>query len=272
MPSVHEVLLATGFSEAEIAQMDQRATTAFSTILSNAEAERQQAQLERQSNVQFYEEKVMPGLLSFDQERQELEAAKTKAEREAQYLRAAAQAAGILPEEVTRDPNGRFVAGGGNTPGSPTFLDPNQVAARIGDVAGVLTDIQWKYQTLFGSPLPVNPSKLIQEADAVGQDPASYAARKFRFAEREQELAAKRQQEHDEAIKKAAAAERDRYWSERGGSNPDLRQAQTARMSEVRAAVKAGDVKDPLKMTDAERRAQSRKMIHKEIAEKAEAS
>jgi hypothetical protein len=123
MPTVTEILRQTGFSDDEIAMMDGRATAAFGNILNTAEAERQRAEAERAANVEFYETKVMPGLIGFDEERAQLEAARVRAEKEAAWLRGAAQSAGILPaEEPPRDGQGRFVAGApGSIPGSPAL-------------------------------------------------------------------------------------------------------------------------------------------------------
>lgn len=41
MPSVQEILRATGFSDEEIAKMDTRATSAFDRVLTEAQQERQ---------------------------------------------------------------------------------------------------------------------------------------------------------------------------------------------------------------------------------------
>ncbi len=268
MPTVAEVLLQSGFSQKEIDNLDQRATTAFSSILSSAEQERQRAELEKRANVEFYETKVMPGLLAFDDERLALEGRAVKAEREANYYRAAAQSAGILPgEEPPRDGQGRFVANvPGSTPGSPTFVEAD-FYKRLDSGIGGIADIQWKHQSLFNSPLPISPSELIRQADAAGLNPTEFAARKFKFSEREAEMSKKRQEEHDEQIRRAAVSENDRKWAEKMSSNPDLRQGMSARNAEIRKATRSGEYRDPLKMTDADRRAQTKKMIQKDLAE-----
>lgn len=268
MPTVVEVLRQSGFSEEEIQRLDQRATTAFSQVLTQAEQDRQRAEAERLANIDFYETKIMPGLLGDDEQRQQLEAARVRAEREAAFYRSAAIGAGIVPgEEPSRDGQGRFVANAGGTPGSPSFVDPSELVRRAGEGMGMLADVAWKYESLYGAKMPIAPTELIAEGDKLGLDPMSYAARKFNFAAKEQELAKRRAEEHDAAIRAEAASARDRYWAERSGSNGDIRPAVAARMTEVAKAVRAGQAPDPLKMTDAQRRVATRQQIHKELAE-----
>lgn len=267
MTTVADVLRQSGLSESEIARIDASAIAAFSNVLSTAEQAQRAAELAGRANTEFYETKIVPALTSWEAEQEQLEAERSRAVKEAAYFKAAAQAAGIIPGDENRDSSGRFVAGvPGSTPGSPTLLDPTQIAGRIGDVAGVISDIQWKYSTLFGKPLPVAPSELIKQADANGVDPATFAARKFNFSQREQELAKQAHQAEIDAATKMAVEANDRKWAERTGSNPDVRQAPGAsKYAEVQRAVRAGSMPDPLKLTDQQRRNVTRQAIHKEI-------
>lgn len=269
--TVQEVLKSSGFSDSQIAQLDARAMNAFGNVLSQAEQERAQTALERKSLNDFYENSVVAGLTQWESDRDVLEAAKTKAEREAAYFRAAAREAGILPgEDASRDRQGRFVAGSpGATPGSPTFSSPSDAMATAARGLAQLADVDWRHRNLYGSPLPISPSELVSQADAVGVDPATFAARKFKFAEREQELERKRQQEHDEKIRRDALAENDRKWAEKMGSNPDSRQSLgTSKFGEIRRGMAEGKVVDPTKLSDAARRQVTRQAIHREISER----
>ncbi len=336
MPTVKEILRASGLSESQIDALDAKAMSGFTGILDTAEkskleaqtaaqkaeqdrqaaaAAQAQAEKDRQAakaaqekaefdvraNREFYENEVVPGLTGWEAEKKALE---TKAANEAAlaaFYKAqndGARGAGFIPTDAPvftppaatppRVGNGQYVANApGSTPGSPTFMDPNQIAGKIGDVAGAITDIQWKYQALHGKPLPIAPSELIRQADALKLSPMDYASRTFNFVAREQELAEKAKQEHDAAVGAAAVAAKEVEWKEREakliadhaakerlraeqiGSNPDVRQAPgSSRFAEVARAVKEGTLPDPLKMTDAQRRAATRTQIHQEIAER----
>lgn len=337
MPTLAEILQQTGFTKEQIEALDPKLSTALTGYMSSAEQKEKEAvaaaakaeadrkaaeesarqaealkaaakaaqdaaELEKRSNVEFYETKVMPGLLGFEEEKKQIELARINAASEATFYKNQVEElkkAGLLPSSSpnfvmptntpgndnnnqNRDGQGRFVAGNS---GSPTFVNPAEIAGKIGDVAGTITDIQWKYSTLFGKPLPIAPSQLIAQADAQKLSPMDYAARTFGFAQKEQEMAQAAAAAHDEQVKAAAIAARDaehkaeiekmraeaeaerKKLAERMmGNNPDVKVATTAKIAEVARAVKAGERKDPLKMTDAERRAATRNAIHQEIA------
>jgi hypothetical protein len=195
-----------------------------------------------------------------------------------------ARASGFIPSDApgynqSRDQGGRYVANApGGTPGSPQFFDVNKVYEKAGDAVGVIADIDWRHRQLFdGKPLPVSPTELIRQADARHLDPKVYADQAFGFTQREQELAAQRQKAHDDQIKRDAVIERDRYWSERTGSNPDVRRPmENARMTEIAKATRSGaslpdapggKLSDPLLLNEVERRAQTRAGIRAELVE-----
>lgn len=323
--TVQEILKQTGFTDEQIAALDARAITAFTGVMTTAELAQQaavqaaakaeadrvaaqaaldNAELVKRSNTEFYETKVIPGLTGWEAEQTRLLTEKANADALAAFYKAqndSARTAGFVPADAPaftpaagaqppRNPAGQYVAGGNQgTPGSPSFqLDPNQIAGRIGDVAGSISDLQWKYQQLYGQPLPIAPSQLIAEADQQKLSPTDYAARKFNFAARETELAAQRKAADDDKLRKEEAARvtaefeakiktmqdeqtaKDRARAEQVGNNPDVRQAPGAsKFAEITRAVKAGERPDPLSMTDAQRRAATRQQIHAEISENA---
>ncbi len=321
MPTVAEILEQTGFTKEQIAALDPKLVTTFSGIMTDAEqkqaaavtaaakaaADAQSAsetlaktELERRSLNEFYETKVVTGLTGWEEEQKKLRTeaansaalaafyeAQNKAARDAGFI--AAEAPKFTPAAVdpnaARDGQGRFVANApGGTPGSPSFIDANQIAGKIGDVAGLISDIQWKHQTLYGKPLPMAPSELIRQADAQKLSPMDFAARQFGFAAREAELSQQERKAHDDAIATAAVAaaetahkaeiekmrkdqaDKDRARAEGGGNNPEVRAAPgSSKFTEVRKAVQEGTRPDPLKMTDAQRRQATRQSIHAEI-------
>lgn len=270
MATVREILLQTGFSPSQIAQIDTRAISAFDTVLTQAEAEREQAELSRRANTEFYETKIIPALTSWEAEQQQLEAAKASAERERNYYRAAAVAAGIVPgEEPNRDASGRYVASApGSTPGSPTFTI-DEVKKGLGQELGTITDVNWRHMQLYGKPMPLAPTEFLRQAEQAGVDPASFADRKFKFSEREAEIAKQARQAEIDAATKAAVEENNRKWAERASGHPDLgRPSGTSAYAPIRKGIAEGQRPDPLRLSDQQRRQATRQQIHKEIEER----
>jgi hypothetical protein len=315
MATVEEVLRQSGFTDEQIAQMDQRAVTAFTGVLSEADRQRQEAkaaqdaaELAQRSNVDFYENKIAPSLANWEEEKQRLENEKARTAAEAAFYRTQAEEAkksGFIAADApgfdasrftppnpnpnqSRDGQGRYVANApGGTPGSPQFFDVSKVYEKAGDAVGVITDISWQYQTLFGKPLPISPTELIKQADAVKLDPMTYASRTYGFDARRQEIQKQEQEARDQKIReeavkpyeqkvkeaeeagKKAVAENDRKWAERRGSNPDVFQpSENAKMTEIAKAAKTDPTNfDPLSMNEQQRRAHTAQMIRKDITE-----
>jgi len=309
--TVEEVLRESGFTNEQIAGMDSRAITAFTGVLSQADKERMEAkaaqdaaELAQRSNVEFYDNRIAPSLLAWEEEKQRIENEKARVIAEAAFYKAqaeAAKASGFIatdapgfdaarftppnPSIPPRDVGGRYVAGApGGTPGSPQFFDVNKVYERAGDAVGIIADIQWEHQRLYNKPLPISPTELIRQADAVKLDPKIYAARTFNFDTRREEMRREEEKARDaklvadavapyelkikeaEEHEKKAVADTDRKWAESVGSNPDLRRPQaTPQMTEVARAAKNDPNLDPLNMTEHQRRAQTAKMIRSDI-------
>jgi len=284
MATVAQILKDSGFTDEQIAGMEPKAITAFTSVLTEADKQRAEAkaardaaELAKRSNIDFYDTQIAPSLVAWEEEKQRIENERATAAAQAAFYRTQneqARASGFIPADApgyqqSRDNQGRYVSGApGSTPGSPTF-NVNEFAAKAGAGLAQISDIDWKYRSLFdGKPMPVSPSELIRQADARRLDPMTYANQAFGFDKREQELAQQRQEAHDSAIAAKAVAENDRKWAERVGSNPDLRRPQeNVKMSEVQRGVKAGNIPDPLMLNDQQRRAQTAQMIRKELAE-----
>lgn len=328
MPTIQEALKQSGFSEDAIAALDAKALAAFGGILTTAEQKeivakeaatkaeqdrqvaeqsriaaqkaKEDMELQGRSNVEFYETKVVPGLMGYEDEKKALETARINAESAVSFYKTqieGAKAAGFIPTDApaftspstpqpVRDGSGRFVANApGATPGSPTFT-MDQVDQRLG--TGI-SNIGWaiqEYQRLTGQFLPDSFDKLTEEASQNKLPFRDYVSRKYDFSGKQQAISQRLAQEHDDKIRTeiAAAKEKEsedkiavlraehqaelRKRAELASSNPDLRPAGPAKIADVRAAVKNGEFKDPLKMTDSERRNVTRQMIHKDIDER----
>lgn len=326
MPTVAEILKSTGFTDEQISALDARAVTAFTNVLTTAETAQQtaaaaatkaeadrvamekaksEAESTQRGNVKFYEETIVPGLTDGDALQKKLQTEKANAEAMALFYKTqidGAKAAGYLAADApafalpvdnpanpgVRDASGRFVAGTpGGTPGSPTFT-MDDVRNGLGATMGTLSDIQWKYQQLYGRPMPISPTELVRQSEANKfKDPATYASQIFKFSEKEEEIRLATAKKHDEDIAASTAAAKDAEWkvvlekeraenaakerarAEQGGNNPDVRTPPgSSKFAEVKRAVQEGTMPDPLKMTDAQRRVATRQQIHKDIEER----
>jgi len=272
MPTVAEILKQTGLSDEQIAALDPKATEAFTKVLSDATSTLEQAELAKRAVSQKWDTEISPALDAWANEKAQLTA------RESYYkaLAEKAKEGGFLPGDAPfqppaapapRDANGKFVAGANEVPGSPGLVENFRKEA--GAAIGSMLDLTWKYQTLYGRPMPDSPTALISEANAQRMDPISYAAKKYNFAGKEAEMKAQEQKEREEAIRKEEREAVQKEFTERYGNNPMLRQAETSKFSSLDKAVKSGERPDPLKMTREERHASTRNLINKEIASNA---
>jgi len=267
MPTVNDILRESGFTDDQIKSLDAKAITAFSGVLTTAQQEREQAELERRSNADFYENKIVPSLTGWDEEKQRIESDRSQLAAKLAYYEKLVP--GDAPPFVA-PPQGGYRAGApGGTPGSPTFFDVNKIYERAGDAVKTITDIEWEHRRLTGQSLPISPSELIQQADAQRLDPRSYASKRFDWDAKRQEQERKAQEEHDRQVAAAAVSENDRKWAERVGSNPDVRIPQASRYTDIARAVKAGTRPDPLMMNDSERKKATSAMIRSDLQESA---
>lgn len=268
MPSVAEVLKATGFTDEQIAALDPKLTSAFSIVLSEAATDRERAEVERRSNLRFYDESISPALTNWASE-------KAQKDAEVAYFKTqleSARASGFLPADLPeqpRDASGRYLPNQpGGTPGSPTFT-MDQIDARLGSgIANVGWAMQEYARHYNGQVLPDSFEVLAQEADRLRLPFRDHVARKYDFETRRRETQERQQREHDDRIRRETEDAVNRKWSEKIGSNPDVRIQQASQYSEVSRAVKAGQRQDPLSMNDSQRRAATSQAIRQEIAER----
>jgi hypothetical protein len=324
-----EVLKKSGWSDEQIAALDAKAMSGLTEYVSTvektateketaakaaadkAEADRKTAEaslaaakaaqdaaeLQKRSVDEFWKDTYAPGIKSWEEERAKLAKAASDAAAEAAYYKTQrenylknlnidpASAPVFTPSAVVPpavDPN--------KTPGTPTFVDPNEVYKRVDKGVYTIQDIGWKYQQLYGTPIPVSPSELIAQADAIKLSPMEYAARTFKFAEKEQAAREAAAKAHDDQIAAAAVATKEeahkaelkrlqdefntkeKLRAEQGGNNPFVKTPPgSAKFSDLQRAVKAGERPDPTRMTPQERRAATLNAIHKNIEEREQA-
>lgn len=322
--TLKEVLLQSGLTEEQIAAIDAQALakgdTYYATVEKGAEekerlateaavkaeadrkaaeakeiaakAAQEAAELAQRSTDDFWKQTYNPGVAAWEAERTKLAKAAADAAAEAAFYKTQRttylDTLGIKPEDAPAfTPPAPVAVVPPVTPGTPTFTI-NDAKNEIGTALGTVANIQWEYQTLYGSPMPISPTALLAQAEANKfKDPATYANQIWKFSEKRAELAkAKYQAELDAAAKVASdakeaewktkmetreaeiAAERKKI-AEGQGNNPDVKLPPgSAKFSELRRAQEAGQRKDPTRMTQAERRQVTSDNIHKAIEER----
>jgi len=261
-----------------------------------AKAAQDAAELSKRSVDEFWQNTYNPGIASWEKERAALakaasdaaaEAAFYKTQRES-YLKTlnidpATAPVFTAPAPPTPPPE--------KTPGTPTFVDPNVVVSRVGDGMYSIMNIMHEYSTLYnGQQLPISPSELIKQADAQKLSPMDYAARTFKFAEKKEEIRQAAAKAHDAEIAAKAVAANDeahkaevkriqdefnakeKLRAEQGGNNPDVKLPPgSSKFADLQRATKAGERKDPTRMSPQERRQITLDNIHKDIEERQQA-
>lgn len=271
--TVQEVLRESGLTDEQIQALDQKAISGFSTVLTTATKAEEDAAEKLRLQQKLYEDEIVPALNGWGNEK-----ATITAERDFYKTQAeGAKSAGFIPKDAPgykppegggdagRDGNGRFVANGNVVPGSPAYMTLDQGITALSNAQWAMTE----HLRLFGSPMPDDFEVVLKEATANRMSFRDYASRKYKFDDKKTEIAAKKQKDHDDAIRKETRSAVEKEFSERNGNNPNLRPAAASQFASVRKAVDAGQVKDPLKMTQDERRLQTRQMIHTEMSDQA---
>lgn len=272
MPTVQEVLKQSGFTDEQIAAFDERAVGAFTTILSTAEqsesqarAAQEKAELADRATRQMLDTQINPALDGWANEKASLEARAAYFEK----LANGAKAGGFLPAdtpftppaEPARAPNGQYVPGQN---GSPQF----QQAEFLNGLFNV-ADMQNEYFRLYGQPLPDSIRTLTQEASAQRMDLLTFAAKKYNFDGKRQEQAAAKSKADRDAIVKETREATLREVAEKQGSNPNTRVGGSSQYSQVQKAVQAGQRRDPLSLSQTDRRAATKQAIQSEIVDNA---
>ncbi len=253
------------------------------------------AELSKRSVDEFWANTYNPGVAAWEKERNELASRASNAEAKAAYYEKQREGylgtLGIKPEDApVFTPPATPAPDQNKTPGTPTFVDPNVVVSRVGDGMYGVMNIMHKYATLYnGQPLPISPSELIKNADALKLSPMEYAARTFKFAEKEQEQRIAAAKAHDDEVAATTKAANDAEWKAKmdareaefaaterkraeqaiTSSNPDMKLPPgSAKFTDLKRAVAAGERPDPTKMTQQERRKLTSDNIHKAIEDR----
>jgi hypothetical protein len=204
-------------------------------------------------------------------------------EAQAAYYRTqneSARSAGFIPKDApgytpnsnpgatvpNQDPaSGRFVPGANPVPGSPAYMTADKVYAAV-------TNASWlanQHMRLYGTPMPDEIDVILREAAEKRLDLRTYADQKYKFTERSNQIAAEKQQQIIDAKVKEGMAAKEKELAERFGNNPNMRQPVTSNYADVARAQAAGERKDPLMLTEQQRREQTRQYITNGIAQQA---
>jgi hypothetical protein len=267
--TVEEVLRETGMTDEQIKALDPKMMTGLTTFVSSGTQALEAAELAKRAQSEQYENEIAPALDKWANDKAGYDAKMAAYEA---ALKSAKEGGFQIPEilvppanPAARAADGKFVAGQNPVPGSPEFV--SNLRKEAGQAIGSMLDLTWKYQTLYGKPMPDSPTVLIAEAQAQRLDPITYAAKKYDFAGKESAIKADEQKKHDDAIRAEAKAEADKVWAEKVGNNPMIRQAEVSKFATLEKAVKANERPDPLTMTREQRHVATRNSIQKELRE-----
>jgi hypothetical protein len=277
MKTVEEILRESGLTDEQIKALDAKVVAGVTTVLSTASQTLDAAELAKRAQQEQYDKEIAPALDKWANDQTNLAAErdywKTMAEKakEGGFIPAATPFTPPTTATTTttttaggRDTSGRFVAGANPVPGSPQYMTRE-------DGFQAITAAQWtisEYMRLHnGAPPPDEMATLANEAAQAHMPYRQYVEKKYGFQEKRDKIKADAQKQHDDAIRKEVAEQKDKEWAEKVGSNPMTRMAETSRFTEVRAAIKEGTRPDPLKTNREQRRIATRNAIQKEIAE-----
>jgi membrane-associated HD superfamily phosphohydrolase len=270
MPTVQEILKDSGLTDEQITALDAKVTGAFTQVLSSASQTLEQAELAKRAQAQQYDESIAPALDAWANE-------KTQKDAEIAFYRAqleGAKAGGFIPTTAPgtpapttsvpgRNPNGTFVAGNNPVPGSPTYMTKEEGFNAVTTATWFISE----YMRLNnGSPPPDSLEALANEAAAQRMPLKVYVEKKYEFPAKREAIKVADQKKHDDSIRSEEREKTTKEITERLGSNPMIRQAETSRFSVLDKAVKDGERPNPLKQTREQRHQATRQAIQKEIA------
>ena len=267
MPTVAEVLKQTGMTDEQIAALPPTAITGFNTLVTTATEAQERAELAARANRELYDQQIAPALDGWGNEKANMQAelAFYKAQVEG------GKAAGFVPADAPtfagqqRNQQGQFVEGANPVPGSPQLIE--QVRNEASTALGMGMWAMQEYQRVTGQFLPDDVTALAQEASAQRMPFRDYVEKKYDFAAKRQAKVTADQEARDKKIREEAIAENNKQWAERGGTNPNVRQADTSQYAQMATAVGKNERPDPLKMSREQRHVATRNAIRRDVAE-----
>lgn len=260
--TVEDILKQSGMTAEQIAALDAKVLSGFGSVLSTSQQAREQAELAQRAQQDLYKTQIAPALDSWAVEKAQKDAEiayyKTQAE--------GAKAGGFLPKDAPgyvapRATDGTFVAGANAVPGSPAMTD----------IVKAMSNVAWvnnEHIRLHGQPMPDDFDTVLRESTEAHLPFRDYVSKKYGFEAKRAEIAAGKQKAHDDAIRAEATAAANKDWSERVGNNPNVRAAMPSQYADLNKAIGANTRKDPLSMSESERRQQTSQHIQKEIVER----
>ena len=266
-------------TDEQITALDAKVVTGLTQVVSTASQTLEQAELAKRAQQQQYDTEIAPALDKWANDSANLAAErdyyKTLAlkAKEGGFVAAVEPFPGSSnpnpnpnPNHAVRDNGGRFVANANPVPGSPQYMTRQDGFSAVTAATWVLSE----YMRLHnGAPPPDDIEVLANEASVQRMPLRQYVEKKYDFQKKRDEIKATAQKAHDDAIRKEESERVTKELTEKMGSNPMVRQAQTSGFSEVRKAVSENKRPDPLKMSREERRNVTRQNIAKDFAEHA---
>jgi hypothetical protein len=236
MPTVAEVLKAANIADdvaaglppdvvkaltGYVAQADAKLGTAAEEAR-KAEEARRQAELER-TEINSYVENYGTSLTK-------MASVEAKNEALTTYLKTLKTQGFTVPDElIAGETPGRRAA----VPGSPAeggnAVDEKKILGRVGSVMSQWFDANNEHIRLYGVPIPDQSEALALEADRARKPLGQYAAEKYKFSDKRQEVAAAETKKREDVIRKEEREKIEREHAESNGSNPNLRSGEGSR-------------------------------------------
>jgi len=262
MPTVAEVLKSAGMTDEQIASIDAKAVEGFTNVLSTAEQERLAAETAQRAANELFEKQITPALNEWGNKEANLVAERDYYKTLADGAKSGGFVAEVPPFQPRNVQDGRFVANSNAVPGSPNI---DEFRTQVGSALGMIADLQWNYNKLFGGPMPDSPTALGEEAGRNRMSLADWAARKYDFDGRRKTMAAEESQKREDSIRKEERERVTREYAEKYSANPNMRQGQVSQFAELKKGVTEGKRADPLKMTPDERKSATATAIRQDL-------
>jgi hypothetical protein len=241
MATLAELLKSAGIADEVAAGLPKELSAAIETHITAADqklttaAEKEAEAVEQLRIAGLTKEETRQYVEKYGNSLTEISGIKAKEAARVAYLKSLKEQGYAVPDDLI---DGKAAAPGAvaAVPGSPAIggnVDEKKILGNVGLAVGSLLNLSNEYSRLYGQPIPDDILTLNAEAERARKPLLEYAAEKYKFASKREEIAASKSKEHDEAIRKEAEDKVRREYAERNGSNPNLRSGVTSNNSFV---------------------------------------
>jgi hypothetical protein len=268
-PTVEEILKQSGLSDDAIKALDAKIVSGFTTVLRTAaETEaaaaqaKEAAEIARRAQQQQYETQIAPALDKWGSDQANLIAERDFYRTQNEQARGA----GFVPKEAPTYKPGTTPANPSTTentvPGSPRFLTADAGIAALSNA----TWMQQEHFRLYGTMPPDELYTLMKEANDRHLGFKEYVEQKYKFPERRTAIATEAKNKELDAVRAETRKAVEKELAEKFGNNPNVRVPSESSFATIHKGVESGTRKDPLSMTQAQRREYTRQNIQSDLS------